>query len=182
MRFRCWAKWFIAFNGHDFGSTRTGAPQLHPWWKLQGEWPRSYSPASGIAMTLLKSRLANSLASRLHLSVGDTLNFDPNAIGRMPSPTISRRFRPWMQVVGIVSAGGDVDDQILMTLNDAQLRTLRDSCKRRCYSGWPVTRRGECADTAGGCVCAAGSGVAFAEGSGCLVLPAVCELDCVSDS
>src|SRR5258707_4366875 len=29
------------FN-HDFGGLRTGAPELHPWWKLQGKWPVAY--------------------------------------------------------------------------------------------------------------------------------------------
>src|SRR5258708_19209099 len=24
---------------HDFGSVKTGAPALHPWWRLQGAWP-----------------------------------------------------------------------------------------------------------------------------------------------
>src|SRR5271170_4193235 len=24
---------------HVFGNLKTGAPQLHPWWKLQGRWP-----------------------------------------------------------------------------------------------------------------------------------------------
>ena len=24
---------------HDFGGVKTGASQLHPWWKLNGQWP-----------------------------------------------------------------------------------------------------------------------------------------------
>ena len=32
-------RWVRVWFQHPFGALITGAPALHPWWKLQGRWP-----------------------------------------------------------------------------------------------------------------------------------------------
>src|ERR1700738_3599983 len=108
---------------HDFARTKTGAPALHPWWKVEGRWPFYYPAEAGpndAVMVAVGVRLAN----QLHLKVGDYLNFDPNATKFTPPVTAVKGLRPRMTVVGLMSTGADGDDQIFMTLHDSQLMLL----------------------------------------------------------
>jgi putative ABC transport system permease protein len=94
---------------HPFGngSGRTGAPQLHPSWKLQGRWPANNHEVV----------LGNRLAKQLEVAVGAQMLFGVEEIywreGKSPPAFPS-------QVVGIVDAGDDKNKQILLTLNAAQ--------------------------------------------------------------
>jgi len=107
---------------HEFGATKTGAFALHPWWKVEGRWPHYYRPEDGLS-DALDVAVGSHLAKQLGLKVGDHLNFDPNAT-ELPSsfPQFKAGIKhPRMEVVGIVSTGAVEDDQMFLTLRDAQL-------------------------------------------------------------
>lgn len=75
---------------------RTGAPVTHPWWKLQGAWPKDDSIDDVV--------LGSALASKLGVHMGGAV-----AIGNLPS-----------RVTGIVSTGDTTDDDIIVPLAVAQ--------------------------------------------------------------
>ena len=107
------------FN-HPSGSSSTGAPQLHPWWKLQGAWPRS-SANAGLPFEVL---LGSNLAKRISAKVGD------NLFALVGSRPVSGRL-PELRVVGIVGTGNDTDDSMLLPLSDAQrLNNTPDAISR----------------------------------------------------
>jgi putative ABC transport system permease protein len=89
---------------HDFGSLKTGAPALHPWWRLQGTWP---TPQHGDVV------LGANIAKQLSAKLGDNLHLQaaPSATGS--SSSIST-------IVGIVTTSDETDNQILLPLQDAQ--------------------------------------------------------------
>jgi putative ABC transport system permease protein len=91
------------FN-HDFGSLTTGAPALHPWWRLQGDWP---SPQRGGLV------LGANVAKQLGVKLGDSLHLEaaPSHLG-FSSATAT--------IAGIVTTGDETDNQILLPLQDAQ--------------------------------------------------------------
>jgi putative ABC transport system permease protein len=99
----------------------TGAPALHPWWKLKGEWPQESATTSSASEAVVGS----ALASRLGLRIGDTINTSSTAAGGIaPHPFAIR-------VTGFVSAGDATDEQILLPLNTAQaLAGLPDAVRR----------------------------------------------------
>jgi putative ABC transport system permease protein len=91
--------WFDHPLTKDAGAMVTGAPGLHPWWKLSGVWPKDASDG-GIEVVV-----GSALASQLGLKMGDTLN----AKGGYA-----------LRVVGIVSTGDDTEKKILLPLSAAQ--------------------------------------------------------------
>ena len=89
------------FN-HPFGTLTTGAPALHPWWKLQGRWP-SEKGAVAIANSLSEEVVVGSkLADKFHLHVGDTILLRTEHEGR---------------IVGIVSSGDPTEETVLYALD-----------------------------------------------------------------
>jgi putative ABC transport system permease protein len=108
------------FN-HEFGAIKTGAIELHPWWNVEGSWPHYFSAEAGPS-DALDVAVGSRLAKQLNLKIGDFINFDPNAT---EPPSTLPQFRtgtkhPRMKVVGIVTTGSAEDDQIFLTLLDAQ--------------------------------------------------------------
>jgi putative ABC transport system permease protein len=89
---------------HDFNGLKTGAPALHPWWRLQGSWPVSHPGADAVDVVL-----GTAVANRLQLKTGDS--FHLQRIGSTPSAA---------NVVGTVTTGDETDNEILMPLQDAQ--------------------------------------------------------------
>ena len=91
------------FN-HDFGSLTTGAPALHPWWRLQGDWP---SPQRGGLV------LGANVAKQLGVKLGDSLHLEaaPSHLGSSSATAT---------IAGIVTTGDETDNQILLPLQDAQ--------------------------------------------------------------
>jgi putative ABC transport system permease protein len=85
---------------HEFGTLKTGAPALHPWWHLQGNWPKEHGEIV----------VGASFAKRLGLKLGDTLLTRGNNDARL-SPS---------NIVGIVATGDQTDDQVLLPMQDAQ--------------------------------------------------------------
>ena len=91
------------FN-HDFGSLTTGAPALHPWWRLQGDWP---TPQRGGLV------LGTNVAKQLSVKLGDSLHLEAAPSLGGPSSTTAT-------IAGIVTTGDETDNQILLPLQDAQ--------------------------------------------------------------
>jgi putative ABC transport system permease protein len=91
------------FN-HDFGSLTTGAPALHPWWRLQGDWP---TPQRGGLV------LGANVAKQLGVKLGDSLHLEaaPSHLGSSSATAT---------IAGIVTTGDETDNQILLPLEDAQ--------------------------------------------------------------
>jgi putative ABC transport system permease protein len=85
---------------HDFGGLRTGAPALHPWWKLEGSWPVSGDQVA----------LGSVLAGKLLLRKGDTIS-----VALLDIPTEQK-----FTISGIVATGDATDSQILLPLATAQ--------------------------------------------------------------
>lgn len=91
--------WFA----HDWRATKTGAPALHPWWKLEGAWPASPNDVV----------VGSALAAELHLRPGDML--------ALPAPSAQAAGSPAQaHVSGIVRTGGPEDDMLLMPLEALQ--------------------------------------------------------------
>jgi putative ABC transport system permease protein len=91
--------WF----GHDFGGLKTGAPALHPWWRIEGAWPVNGGDAVAGA----------NFAKRLGLKVGDSFRMQ-GAPGNDGASSLAGK------VVGIVATGDETDDEILLPLQNAQ--------------------------------------------------------------
>ncbi|RSL15211.1 putative ABC transport system permease protein [Edaphobacter aggregans] len=84
------------FN-HPFTDTlKTGAPSLHPWWKINGAWPTSNDQAV----------IGSALATKLNLHTGDTL-----ALPELASH---------LTITGVVSTGDATENQLLLPLSAAQ--------------------------------------------------------------
>ncbi len=87
---------------HTFGTMTTGAPTLHPWWKLDGRWPveQAIPPSHGEAAQEIV--LGSALARRLNLNIGDWISMGHELEG---------------DIVGIVTTGDSTDQQILYPLD-----------------------------------------------------------------
>jgi putative ABC transport system permease protein len=89
---------------HDFGGLKTGAPALHPWWRLQGAWPATHDGDVVVGANFAK---------QLGLKIGDSFRMQgaPGDIGSSSSTA---------NVVGIVTTGDEIDSEILLPLQNAQ--------------------------------------------------------------
>jgi putative ABC transport system permease protein len=99
---------------HDFGALKTGAPALHPWWRIEGAWPVNGGDVVAGA----------NFAKRMGLKVGDS--FRVQAAPRIGADTSSAA-----KVVGIVTTGDETDNEMLMPLRDAQaIAGAKDGIRR----------------------------------------------------
>jgi putative ABC transport system permease protein len=89
---------------HDFGGLKTGAPALHPWWRIEGAWPARGGEVA----------VGEKFAKRLGLKVGDSFRMQ-GAPGNAGSPSSIA------DVVGVVTTGDETDNEILMPLRDIQV-------------------------------------------------------------
>lgn len=92
--------WFDHSLSNGGSALKTGAPVLHPLWKLEGAWPREQATTPESAEGVLGS----SLASRLNLKPGDSIHAATRTI----------------HITGIVSSGDSTDHRLLLPLNAAQ--------------------------------------------------------------
>ncbi|HZL25733.1 MAG TPA: FtsX-like permease family protein [Acidobacteriaceae bacterium] len=97
----------------------TGAPMLHPSWKLEGAWPQEENIVSSDNREELHSDVVvgASVARRLNLHVGDTL------LTIISVPHSDDSFKPpnvGLRVSGIVSTGDITDAQILLPISVVQ--------------------------------------------------------------
>ncbi len=79
---------------------RTGMRLVAPWWQVDGAWPRDDAP--GVAL------VGAAVAARLGLRPGDSIDL---SAGRQAHP---------VRVVGVVTTGGDEDEQMFVPLPTAQ--------------------------------------------------------------
>jgi putative ABC transport system permease protein len=106
------------FN-HDFGGLKTGAPELHPWWKLQGKWPVPYDGTYISDATY--AVLGSHLAQQVHAHIGELLYFEPSVFPGLSLSDGPHGYVPRVQIVGIVTTGDATEDKILMPLSDIQM-------------------------------------------------------------
>lgn len=107
------------FN-YDLSGLKTGAPPLHPAWKLTGSWPAS--PDQAVVGTVL--------ANKLHLTPGSTLSTtppdSPDEAKANQQPVLQK-----LTITGVVSTGDSTDNQLLLPLATAQsLANLPDAVSR----------------------------------------------------
>lgn len=117
--------WFDHALSKDPGSLMTGASSLHPWWKLDGVWPKeNIGNATGSEVAV-----GTALASRLRLKVGDTLSANLPPDKGVTSLLAPRTYA--LHITGIVSSGDNTDRQILLPLHAAQvIAGLPDAVRR----------------------------------------------------
>jgi putative ABC transport system permease protein len=93
----------------------TGAPALHPWWKLNGAWPASNNQIV----------LGSSLASKMHLRQGEALPLElpdtPDEAAANETRMVTRHLVKQMNITGIVSTGDATDNKLLLPLETAQI-------------------------------------------------------------
>jgi putative ABC transport system permease protein len=87
---------------HPFGTLRTGAPQLHPWWKLQGRWPSENGDVVIANSDREEVVVGSKVAQKFDLHIGDDILLRVEHIGR---------------VVGIVTADDQTDESVLYALD-----------------------------------------------------------------
>jgi len=85
-----------------------GAPAIHPWWRLQGAWPRESSNEIAVG---------SQLASQLHLRIGETVQVQNQTV----------------RVAGIVSSGDAAERTLLVPLALAQRWIGHPGAVRRVY-------------------------------------------------
>ena len=124
---------------HDLAGLRTGAPALHPWWKLTGAWPQAAEPTAPDSLD--SAALGSELARHLHVRIGDTVSLYPAQINSSASrPAANEPTK--LRVVGIVSTGDRSESQVFMTLSAAQAYGIRTGliAQRADQNGDAVTR------------------------------------------
>jgi putative ABC transport system permease protein len=98
----------------------TGAPTLHPLWKLaSGTWPHESATTPTSAEAVVGANFA--VKNALHL--GDTISV-PASPGRSAAPLN-------FKIAGVLAADGSTDDQLLLPLHAAQLISGRPDAVKR---------------------------------------------------
>jgi putative ABC transport system permease protein len=104
---------------HDFGSLKTGAVQLHPWWKLDGKWPSLVADAD-----YWQAVVGSSVAKKLNLRVGSKF------LLRRKADLEGGGFGA-AYVTGIVSTGDSTEMDVLVPLPVAQAMSGKDDAVSR---------------------------------------------------
>ena len=94
---------------HPFGTTHMGAPQLHPWWHLNGAWPIVPPGLNEVSEAVVGQKLAHTLG----IKIGDLFTV-------MTPEMYKESVTNYFTVTGIVSAGDETDNVVLMPLESAQ--------------------------------------------------------------
>ena len=147
---------------HDFGSMKTGAAdaELHPAWKLEEDGRRSQGTS------LLAGRCGRGLCEGLNLHVGGTFELPRDS-------QLANGGLVEAQVTGIVSTGNDTDSAILVPLPVAQAMANKPDAISRVE----ISARTKPEDAF-----ARRDPDSLSPGPRDLVLQAVCEFNCISDS
>ncbi len=102
------------FNHPFSDAIKTGAPNLHPWWKIDGEWPSSENQAV----------IGAALARKLNLHTGDSILVEtsdtPEEVVANSNRMVERHLIQKLAITGIVSTGDNTDNQLLIPLSTAQ--------------------------------------------------------------
>lgn len=89
---------------HAYGAITTGAPQLHPSWKIQGRWPSEHGAVVVANSFSEEVVIGSKLAQQFGLHLGDMIQLHTEHLGR---------------IVGIVTAGDETDHAVLYALDAA---------------------------------------------------------------
>jgi len=117
--------WFHHTLGFGASTMTTGAPDLHPWWKLNGAWPGE----STAQTSTIQAVAGSALAAKLGLHVGDKISLEADSF----AATLLRNDKEGavVTITGIVSTGDETDQQLLMQLANVQsLSHLPDDVRR----------------------------------------------------
>ncbi len=104
---------------HDLAGLKTGAPRLHPAWKLSGTWPTAEDEIV----------LGSTLAAKLNLRRNQTLQLS----GPYTAETMARILPAGspLKITGILTTGDVTDQELLMPLSLAQrYANLPDAVER----------------------------------------------------
>jgi putative ABC transport system permease protein len=99
------AYWF----NHPFGNLKTGAPALHPSWKLEGRWPEENVENLQAPEDDLPVVVGESVARKERLKIGDEFV--------VVADDSQKSLAPEARVVGIISTGDQTDNKILLPLS-----------------------------------------------------------------
>jgi putative ABC transport system permease protein len=94
---------------------KTGAPQMHPVWKIDGQWPSEQS----LKAQDVDIAIGSSLAERGGWKIDDEIVTALPFTGPGPEPMVPHSFS--MRVTGIVHGDSNVEDKFLIPLNAAQV-------------------------------------------------------------
>jgi putative ABC transport system permease protein len=112
--------WFRHFLSSGGGSALiTGAPSLHPLWRLTGEWPQETATADSTPGAVA----GKTLAAAKGLRIGDSI--------QITTPTGKTSTVSSLRLSGIVSSGDATDNQLLLPLDAAQLLAGTPDAVRR---------------------------------------------------
>jgi len=100
--------WFGHALSNGGAPLKTGAVQMHPWWKIEGAWPQEQATSADGAEAVIGA----SLAQRLGVKPGDVIRTTAHPGDASQAMTL--------RVTGVVSTGDASDDQLLLPLNAAQ--------------------------------------------------------------
>ena len=100
------AYWFH----HDLAGLQTGAPALHPWWTVRGTWPSEAAIRAEDQNKTLQVAIGGQLARHNGLQMGD----------RFAMSNGSGQSAPEAVIIGIVSTGDALEDQVFLSLRDAR--------------------------------------------------------------
>ena len=88
-------------------STTTGAPQLHPWWRVSGNWPARDNEAV----------LGSALATKLNLHIGDDIAVYGDTADNRAAMVAKGSL---LHITGIASGEEAINDRLLLPLHAAQ--------------------------------------------------------------
>jgi putative ABC transport system permease protein len=124
------AYWF----DHTFGSLKTGAAALHPWWRIDGRWPgelpcsvsTQVTPESTAQSSKTKYPPCPAYNAPVEVAVGSEFARqhglklgDSFLLGDAPTAEILEE--PMAHVVGIVETGDALDGQVFLNLDNPLL-------------------------------------------------------------
>jgi putative ABC transport system permease protein len=115
---------------HDFGNLKTGAPQLHPWWKLQGRWPVEKWVEARHREDAIEVVVGSKFAERFGLTIGDWFTLASRNGG----------YAPEADIVGIVTSGDATDREVLFPLHIELQQALIDGKQTSPLSNSDLTR------------------------------------------
>jgi putative ABC transport system permease protein len=94
----------------EYETIVTGVTKTHPWWKVEGEWPKDDSPISSVL-------LGRRLAEKLHFKPGDLAYIANHET----------------KIVGILNTGGPEEDAVVAPISLAQKILGRPGAVRQVY-------------------------------------------------
>ncbi|RZU39815.1 ABC transporter permease [Edaphobacter modestus] len=100
--------WFDHALSKGGTALKTGAVALHPWWKVQGAWPREQATNTESA----EAAIGAALAGRLNVKAGDVIQVEGHPGDASRALTL--------HLTGVVSTGDNSENQLLLPLDAAQ--------------------------------------------------------------